>query len=267
MSANRGARPHRATRARRDALVGLIQTGTARVEDLAARLDVSPSTVRRDLAVLEEDGIVSRTYGGAITSAPYHDRALSERLAANTAGKAQIGHAAIDLVHDGATVFVDAGSTTIAFVEALRTTAVRDLTVVTRGLENALRLVGRPGIDVHVAGGRLTPASHGTTGPLTIEALGRFAFDLAVLGCDAVAPDRGVGEPTLEEAYVKEWAAAHSGMTAVLADRSKFGVRGISAWARLPAGWILVTDHDDADALSAFTDAGVTVLEASQPRD
>jgi len=243
--------------------MGLVRSGTVRVEDLAARLDVSPSTVRRDLAALESDGHVSRTYGGAITGAPYRDRALGERLAANPTGKARIGRAALDLVHDGATVFVDAGSTTIAFVEALRDAAVRDLTVVTRGVENAVLLVGREGIDVHVAGGRLTPASHGTTGPLTLEALGRFSFDVAVLGCDAVSPISGVGEPTLEEAYVKEFAAARAGRTAVLADASKFGVPGISAWAQLPAGWTLVTDHEDADALAEFTSAGVHVVAAA----
>ncbi|HJG79362.1 MAG TPA: DeoR/GlpR family DNA-binding transcription regulator [Brevibacterium senegalense] len=257
------ARPHRATRDRRDALMGLVRSGTVRVEDLAERLDVSPSTVRRDLAALESDGHVSRTYGGAITGAPYRDRALGERLAANSTGKARIGRAALDLVHDGATVFVDAGSTTIAFVEALRDTAVRDLTVVTRGVENAVLLVGREGIDVHVAGGRLTPASHGTTGPLTLEALGRFSFDVAVLGCDAVSPVSGVGEPTLEEAYVKEFAASRSARTAVLADASKFHVSGISAWAHLPAGWTLVTDHRDEEALAQFAAAGVRVVSTA----
>ena len=263
MTASPGARPHRATRKRREALIALIQQGTARVEDLAARLGVSPSTVRRDLTVLESEGLVSRTYGGAMTGAPFHDRALGERLAANPAGKARIGAAALDLVHDGATVFVDAGSTTIAFVEALRGADVHGLTVVTRGVENAVLLVDRAGIDVHVAGGRLTPASHGTTGPLTLESLARFTFDVAVLGCDAVSPSSGVGEPTLEEAYVKEFAAARAARTAVLADASKFGVTGISAWAQLPAGWTLVTDHEDADALAEFTSAGVHVVAAT----
>lgn len=256
-------RPHRATRARRDALVALVQGGTVRVEDIAAHLEVSASTVRRDLAALESAGMVSRTYGGAITSAPYRDRALADRLALNTAGKAGIGQAAVDLVHEGATVFLDAGSTTMAFVEALRQRSVSSVTVVTRGLENALMLVGCDGIDVHVVGGRLTTASHGTTGPLALEALGRFSFDLAVLGCDAVSAQLGVGEPTLEEAYVKECAANRSERSAVLADRSKFGVSGISAWARLPDTWTLVTDTDDAGLLAPFEEARVRVLSTA----
>jgi DeoR/GlpR family transcriptional regulator of sugar metabolism len=115
-----------------------------------------------------------------------------------------------------------------------------------------------------VTGGRLTPASHGTTGPLTLEALARFTFDVAVLGCDAVSPTSGVGEPTLEEAYVKEFAAARAARTAVLADASKFGVTGISAWAQLPAGWTLVTDHRDEDTLAQFTAAGVRVVSTAR---
>lgn len=263
MDGQTASRPHRATRSRRDALVSLVQAGTVRVEDLAHRLSVSASTVRRDLAALEADGLVSRTYGGAITAAPFRDRALNERLALNPEGKAGIGRAAVDLVHDGATVFVDAGTTTIAFVDALRQRSVRDVTVVTRGLENAVLLAGGDGIEVHVVGGRLTPASHGTTGPLAIEALGRFAFDLAILGCDAVSATRGIGEPTLDEAYVKEFAATRSERTAVLADRTKFRVAGISAWASLPAGWTLVTDAHDADVLADFDAAGVDVVVAA----
>lgn len=255
-------RPHRATRARRNALIALVHGGTARVEDIAAHLEVSASTVRRDLAALESAGMVSRTYGGAITSAPYRDRALADRLALNTAGKAGIGRTAVDLVHDGATVFLDAGSTTMAFVDALRQRSVSGVRVVTRGLENAVLLVGCDGIDVHVVGGRLTTASHGTTGPLALEALERFAFDLAILGCDAVSAQRGVGEPTLEEAYVKECAANRSDRIAVLADRTKFQVAGISAWARLPEAWTLVTDTDDHELLAPYAAAGVRVLGA-----
>lgn len=263
MDGQTASRPHRATRTRRDALVSLIHAGTVRVEDLSRRLSISASTVRRDLAALEAEGLVSRTYGGAITVAPFRDRALHERLALNPEGKAEIGRTAVDLVHDGATVFVDAGSTTIAFVEALRKQSMRDVTVVTRGLENAVLLVGSDGLEVHVVGGRLTPASHGTTGPLAIEALGRFAFDIAILGCDAVSASRGVGEPTLEEAYVKEYAATRSERTAVLADRSKFRVTGISAWANLPTGWTLVTDADDPEVLADFDAAGVDVVVAA----
>ncbi len=263
METSQQRRPHRATRARRDALVALVHGGTVRVEDIAAHLAVSASTVRRDLAALEAAGLVSRTYGGAITSAPFHDRALADRLALNTAGKAGIGRAAVDLVHDGAMVFLDAGSTTMSFADALRQRSVRDVTVVTRGLENAVLLVGCEGIDVHVVGGHLTAASHGTTGPLALEALGRISFDLAVLGCDAVSARQGIGEPTLEEAYVKERAADRSERVAVLADCSKFGVSGISAWARLPEGWTLVTDTHDAGLLAPFEEARVRVITAA----
>jgi DeoR/GlpR family transcriptional regulator of sugar metabolism len=73
-----------------------------------------------------------------------------------------------------------------------------------------------------------------------------------------------VGEPTLEEAYVKEFAASRSARTAVLADASKFHVSGISAWAHLPAGWTLVTDHRDEDTLAQFTAAGVRVVSTAR---
>ncbi|WP_035280710.1 DeoR/GlpR family DNA-binding transcription regulator [Brevibacterium album] len=254
------ARPHRSTLERREALLRLVTSGISRVEELGSRLEVSPSTVRRDLAALEDSGQLSRTYGGAIMPAPFRDRALSERVAVNAESKTGIGLASVGLVHAGATIFVDAGSTTLALVDALD--GVEGVTVVTRGLENAITLVGRPGISVHVVGGALTPASHGTTGPLALEALGRFAFDLAFLGCDAVSPALGVGEPTLEEAYVKEFAATRARRTVVLADASKLCTRGVAAWAPLPHGWTLVTDCREETLLAPFERQGVDVIRA-----
>ena len=250
------------TRRRHERLLGLLRSGTTHVDDLAAALEVSPSTVRRDLGRLGEAGAVTRTYGGAVTSGPFHERELSERLQIEQQAKAAIGLRAAELVEDGATIFVDAGSTCAQLAEQLYD---RRLTVLTRGLEIAIMLAPAPHVDVVVSGGRVAPKSHGLVGPLTDLTLERMVVDAAFLGVDAVDPHDGVGEPTLAEAEVKERVAQRARRVVVLADATKLGREGVPAWAPLPPGWTLVTNEAPPETLAAFRDAGVEVLQVAVP--
>lgn len=254
---------HRGRGQRLSEIVRLLHSGVTRVEDLAVTVDVSESTVRRDLASLEAEGAIARTYGGAQPFAPFRETLLRERMTLEVAAKARIGAAAAGLVEDGATIFVDAGSTTSHLVENLR--ARTHLTVLTRGLEIALALADSP-IEVIVVGGAVSPSSHGLTGSVTQLVLERFAVDIAFLGCDAVHPDRGVGEPTIEEAATKEVAARNARHTVVLAHAAKLTPGAVPAWAPLPPGWTLVTDESSETRLRPFREAGVDVVPVAVGR-
>ena len=247
----------RSRRQRLREIVALLRSGVTRVEDLALAVEVSESTLRRDLAALEAEGHIDRTYGGARPSGPYKETRLGERMRIEVAAKARIGAAAAAWVEDGSTIFVDAGSTCAQLVEHLRD--LRDLTVVTRGLEIGLMLADSP-IDVIVVGGEVSPSSHGLAGAVTLFTLERLAVDLAFLGCDAVHPSRGVGEPTLEEAATKEMASRQARRTVVLAHAAKLTVEAVPAWAQLPPGWTLLTDESSEDRLAPFRDEGVRVV-------
>ncbi|GAA4283901.1 DeoR/GlpR family DNA-binding transcription regulator [Brevibacterium daeguense] len=253
----------RSTSARREELLRLVRSGVTRVEDLADRLVVSVSTVRRDLGVLEDSGKLARTYGGATSLPPFKERDLVERMATNTSAKAEIGRLAASLIPEGATIFVDAGSTAAHLVDRIH--GATGLTVVTRGLETALALAEEPGIEVLLVGGRLWPRSHGTAGALAAEAIARFSFDVAFLGADAIDPADGIGEPTVEEAYIKELVAARSARVVVLADSSKLEAARVPAWARLPHGWMLISDSRRPQALAEFRAVGIMVLTPESP--
>ena len=252
----------RATRARHDALVALLHQGVDGVETLADRVGVSPSTVRRDLTRLQVEGRIARTYGGAMVRDPFEERSFSESALLNQPAKSAIAAAAAELVGDGATVFVDAGTTCLALARSL--IGRGPMTVVTRGLEAALLLAKAPQLEVVMLGGQIRPLSHGVVGPLASIAFDRFTFDVAFLGADAVDPVRGVGEPTAEESYVKERAAARASAVFVLADASKLDPANVAAWAPLPSTWTLVTDASvPAPVTAAFAAAGVPVLVAN----
>ncbi|WEV78761.1 DeoR/GlpR family DNA-binding transcription regulator [Janibacter cremeus] len=254
---------HRGRGQRLSEIVRLLHSGVTRVEDLSVAVAVSESTVRRDLASLEAEGVIARTYGGAQPFAPFRETRLQERMTLEVAAKTRIGAAAAELVEDGATIFVDAGSTTSHLVENLRTRT--DLTVLTRGIEIALALANSP-IEVIVVGGAVSPSSHGLTGSVTQLVLERFAVDIAFLGCDAVHPDRGVGEPTIEEAATKEVAARNARRTVVLAHAAKLTPGAVPAWAPLPPGWTLITDESSEARLQPFREAGVDVVPVAAGR-
>lgn len=247
----------RQTRERHQEIVRLLRSGTTQVENLALRVGVSESTVRRDLARLERQGVLSRTYGGARANLPFRETSVGERLARDLEPKALIGAAAAAWVRDGATIFIDAGSTCAQLVAHIYDR--KDLTVVTRGLEIAVLLADSP-VELILIGGKVSPKSHGMTGAITLFVMERLSVDVAFLGCDAVDATKGVGEPTLEEAATKEMIARHSRQVVVLAHAAKLAETNVPAWARLAPNWTLLTDEHREDALGPFRTAGVDVV-------
>ncbi|WP_324276613.1 hypothetical protein [Blastococcus brunescens] len=137
-------------------------------------------------------------------------------------------------------VFLDAGTTCLALARVLADRG--PLTVVTRGLETALLLARAPRIRVIMLGGQVQSLSHGVAGALSEVALARLAFDVAFLGADTVDAGRGLGEPTVEETYVKELVAGRSEKVVLLADSSKFVPANAPAWTPIGTSWTVLTD-------------------------
>ena len=233
------------TQRRRESIRSLLKSGSWTIPRLAAELGTSESTIRRDLREMAEAGEVIRTIGGA-TAAGYVEPPLGQRMELNAEAKDTIAAAAAHLIDQSVrTIFLDAGSTTVRLAERIRDRS--DLTVITRGLEIALTLAHPQGPRVVMVGGEVSTMSHGTTGALSDHALSRLHVDVAFLGADAVDPDIGLGEPTLEEARTKELIAERARRVVVLADSSK-DRREVAAWAPLPAGWVWIDESGEAPA-------------------
>ena len=231
------------------------------METLAERVGVSTSTVRRDLTSLQREGRIARTYGGAMVRDAFHERSFGESAGLHAEAKAAIALAAVELVPPEGSVFLDAGTTCLALAQVLADRG--PLTVVTRGLETALLLARAPRIRVIMLGGQVQSLSHGVAGALSEVALARLAFDLAFLGADTVDADRGLGEPTVEETYVKELVAARSGQVVLLADSSKFVPANAPAWTPIGTSWTLLTDAGvDRETLADFGRRGISVVPA-----
>jgi DeoR/GlpR family transcriptional regulator of sugar metabolism len=223
----------------------LSALGQLGVEQLAERLGVTESTVRRDLQRLAAEGRITRTLGGA--AAPPHafgEMTLAQRSDTARAEKDAIGRWCAQAIGEGETIMLDAGTTTGRVAAALRSRA--GITVITNGITAMMELAAADDIEVMVLGGRLRHISQGLVGALTALSLTRLTADRVFLGADAIRADLGICEADLEQTQTKELMAQKGRSVYVLADSSKLGLSPFDAWAQI-GEYTLVTDSRATD--------------------
>ena len=248
---------------RRAAILDLLRRREAvTVEDLARRLRVSLSTVRRDLHQLELDGLVQRVHGGAVLASgpagpdapelPPADREVQRRE-----DKQAIAKAAVELVKPGSTLLVTGGTTTAALVPLLA--GVPDLTVVTNSLDVAHRLSGGD-LDVVVLGGWLRRPELSLLGHLVGVSVQEVHVDHAVMGVYGIDPRSGALGASAYECETDRTLARCAERLTILADASKFTRRSPHRIAPVERIAELVTSSDaDPDDVEALRARGVEV--------
>jgi DeoR/GlpR family transcriptional regulator of sugar metabolism len=239
----------------------LREDGQASVEILARDLGVTPSTIRRDLMRLANDGALVRTYGGAAVSPASAGRLapLDPRLAAKRA----IAAAAADLVADGQTIAISSGTTARELAWRL---VERRLTVITNGLDIAAALLDRPGIELVVLGGVVRPGMHSTLGHLAELALRELRADALFMGIGAVSAEHGLMNDSIPEILTDRALRRSARACIVLADASKLGAVAPAFVFGLEQVDTLVTDADaDSREVAALEAHGVRVIVAPGP--
>ena len=235
---------------RRQEILRLVQEdGWVSVSELASHFGVSKAAIRRDLNELDRAGLLQRTYGGAVNcSAPSSEAPFSVRKVTHREEKARIGRAAAQLVCPGDILFVDGGTTTECMLPHLANKT--EITVVTYGLNIAIRLAGYEHIQVILLGGTLHHRSLTIGGIQAYESLRshRMRFHRAFLAASGVSAEGGVTNASFEEIPMKRGAIETAGETILLADSSKVGV--IAPWLIVSADRIhrLITDAGASEA-------------------
>ncbi len=231
---------------RRRVLAEVRRHGSASIEQLAAALAVSSSTIRRDMSELEQAGMLRRTHGGAVVTSgepddpPPRAPGGNARVEHDDTAKARIARRAAAMVDDGSTVMLLAGSTTGAMVPSLFD---RRLTVVTNGLEIAHGLRHAPHVSVVVLGGYLHREQMTLLGPMTLAAMASVHVDVMMAGAWGVDPDTGVTGNKISQAGDHDPMLRHTERLIVLADATKIGRRGPTLFAGMDRVHTLVTDR------------------------
>lgn len=264
---------------RRDILRLIQENSSVSVDDLAARFAVSPSSIRRDLNELNRQGLVQRTYGGAmIPSGPSSEPPFSVRVVSHHEEKERIGKAAAALVQPGDTIFIDGGTTTHCMVgylaplsadrgngaQRLERSEAKEgrITVVTYGLNIVQRLLDREDVTVILVGGILHPPTQTFGGIFASASLDAFniRFDKAFMAASGVSAEAGVTNAGFEEILIKRWAIRNAQQTILLADSSKIGVSSAGVIAAAVQLQRLITTHEAPMAeIEALRGRGVIV--------
>ena len=241
-------------------LARLDEAGLASVGTLARDLDVSPSTIRRDLARLAADGSLVRTYGGAAAGAVLAGR---DTLDPGLASKRAIGALASALVEDGQTIAISSGTTALEFARCL---VDRRLTVITNALDVVGVLLDRPSIELIVLGGVVRPGMHSLLGHLAELALHELRADALFMGIGALSAERGLMNDAIPEILTDRALRRASSACIVLADSSKLGAVAPAFVFGTEEVDTLVTDADaDPRQVAALEARGMRVLLAAIP--
>jgi DeoR/GlpR family transcriptional regulator of sugar metabolism len=213
------------------------------VKDLASTLNVSEGTLRTDLRILEEEGLLTRTHGGAMLqkSKPgLTENCFSSRSELNHEEKRAIALKAAEFVKQGQCIILDAGSTSVELAKLLTDTDY--LTVVTNGLNAAMVLNHNPRINVILIGGILRPGSRTIEGTLGENILKGIHADIFFISAEGFTLEAGMTDFSISEAELKKTMASNATRIIALLDHTKLGRRSIATSVEAKSIHTLITD-------------------------
>jgi len=250
---------------RRRRIADLVKEASrASVEELAGLLDTSRETVRRDLALLSEQGLLRKVHGGAVYAQTAFESPLKERYAAARQEKLALAEVAARQFREGDSLLIDSGTTTALFAAALGRTG--SFTVITNSLLVARELRDSPcKSEVYLLGGTLFGEGDEVLGSLVIEQIQRLQADHAVLTAGAIDPRGRCLDFNAEEAFIARAMMSSARRTTILADSTKLGKHALFEVCEAGEVDRLVTDkpppREVGEALRA---ANVEVLVAAR---
>ena len=218
------------------------RAGGVRVNDLTRLLGVSDMTVRRDLDVLDQRGLITKVHGGATVrrSGSIDEPAFTVKAEMEQPAKDAIARRAAALVRPGTAVGISGGSTTFSLARHL--VGIPDLTVVTNSLRVAEVLHSHDAKQTVILTGGMRTPSEALVGPIAVQAIRTLHLDQVFLGVYGLDPTAGFTSPNLMESETNRALVAAARSLVVVADHTKWGVVGLSAFAALAEAAVLVTD-------------------------
>lgn len=245
----------------------VMDAGSVRVADLARDLDVTEETIRRDLRVLDEQGVLSRTHGGAVALEPDPDADRRDlpydlRHEINPVQKDAIARAAAQSIRPGQVIALDPSSTAC---RVARLIPDEPLTVVTNSLVVCSILSGHRAVEVICTGGTLDPEAMAFFGLQTQAALEKLSVERLFFSCRGMDLQRGLSEANERHAAAKLAMIRSAQRCTLLADHSKIGIASTVFYGPVEAAHDIIVDRPDDPArraaLAQLLQRGIKVHE------
>lgn len=245
---------------RRQGIARIVQDRTrASVAELSAMFSVSEVTIRNDLAMLEAQGRLIRTHGGAIAGGRSRaELAFEVRERVHRAEKARIGAEAAGLVHDGDSIALDASTTALHVARNLKSR--KELTVVTNGIRTASELAGRPGITVLMPGGAVRWEAYSLVGRWGTVMLRQVNIQKVFVGAVGFTLDEGLTDVNAEEAEIKRAMVASAKDVIGVFDHTKWNRVALATFCPADQLRLVISDNKaPAEMVAAVRELGVKV--------
>ncbi len=238
--------------------------GSASVEQLADKLDVTLQTVRRDVQRLSEAGLLTRFHGGVrVPTSTIENIAHRQRESLNAEGKARIAAAVARRIPNDCSLILNIGTTTEAVAKALLNH--KRLRVITNNLNVAAILCGNTDCEVIVAGGVVRARDRGIVGEAAVDFMRQFRVDIAVIGISGIEPDGSLRDFDYREVKVAQTIIEHAREVWLAADSSKFNRPAMVELARLSQIDRLFTDMPPPEPFPALLEEADVSCEVALP--
>jgi DeoR family glycerol-3-phosphate regulon repressor len=248
---------------RQNEIVALAREGgRVLVDQLAARFQVSPQTIRKDLNDLCDQRLLTRIHGGALFPSGIENVEYEARRKIAAEEKEAIGRAAAALIPDNASLFINIGTTTEAVSKALLDHS--GLMVITNNINVANRMRVYPSIEVVIAGGVVRGSDGGVVGEAAVDFIKQFKVDYAVIGASAIDHDGAVLDYDFREVKVAQAIIANARHVILVSDSTKFERTAPVRIAQLSQVDTFITDRCTIPSIRKIcAEAEVNLIEAA----
>jgi DeoR family transcriptional regulator, aga operon transcriptional repressor len=240
----------------------LHKEGFVSVADLSKEMEVTMVTVRKDLKLLEDKGLLYRSHGSATPLSPYvGDKTLNEKKLVQIDQKNKIASLAAQLIQEDEAIIIGSGTSVLAFAKAIPKNT--KLTVLTGAMNVTQTLIDYPNLEIVQLGGVVRKNSSSVVGHYAEEMLAYFSCTKLFMGVDGISPEFGLTTTNMMEAHLNARMIRSVQKTVVLADSSKFGRKGFGKICEIEEVDIIVTDAGISEIYKAkLEERGIEVLIA-----
>lgn len=250
---------------RRERIIELMkEDGAAKVADLARIFKVTEVTIRQDLEKLEADGIVIKEHGGAYLK-NMEDQVKNFSLAhqENMDKKESIAAKCLEYITDGDTIILDSGTTTTEIAKKIKSSGLKNLTVITNALNIALMLGTGFNIEVILTGGEFKPPTLSLTGQKAADFFKGLNVHKLFLATAGISLKSGLTYPSISDLVVKKAMIDAAETTYLVADCTKIGKSSLASLGALGLIDYIITDSGIEDKhIQVFRDNEIEVILA-----
>ncbi|KAF1304022.1 DeoR/GlpR family DNA-binding transcription regulator [Candidatus Enterococcus willemsii] len=238
----------------------LKEKKSVRILDLSKKLRVSRETVRKDITEMEEEGLLKKTYGGAVLDEANTETDYERRRVENEEQKSLIADRAYHFIEPGDTIYLDYGTSSYALAKKL--IDFEDLTVVTNSIPIVNLLIHSPGIQLIILGGNVRKNEDSLFGTFGLNNAKEIFVDLGFFGCAGIDIKSGVTNYHMGEIEISKVMLHHSKTVILLADETKFGKSALYKTSNLDElDIVITTDVKDLEVEEEFLKYNIEIIK------